>query len=159
MRPGRWLPWGRVAGLAYGGLLLIVASTRIEPLRRDNPDFDIVGPGWLSVVVFGALAVAHGMLVAALAGRYRRIVPLLSRNVRSIAAHAPLLLVAPVAAVLVPVILVGAVPVLVSRVPPLVLRLRSQRLTVPGRVALVAVVVVALPGLMSSATDILNRGP
>lgn len=64
----RWLPAGRLGGLAFGGLLLVVAASRIEPLRKDNPDFDIVGPGWVSIVVFAALVVAHGMAVAAIAG-------------------------------------------------------------------------------------------
>lgn len=39
----RWLPPGRVSGLAFGTLLLVVAATRIDPLRADNPDFDIAG--------------------------------------------------------------------------------------------------------------------
>src|SRR6266705_6957128 len=48
----RWLPAGRAGGLAYGALVLVVAGTRLEPLRRGNPDFDLVGPGWVSVVAF-----------------------------------------------------------------------------------------------------------
>ena len=47
----RWLPAGRLAGVAFGGVLLVIAAIRIERLRRDNPDFDIVRPGWLSLVV------------------------------------------------------------------------------------------------------------
>ena len=64
----RWLPRGRLGGLAYGGLLLAVIATRIDPLRSENPDFDIVGPGWLAVVAFGGIVVVHGMLLAAFAG-------------------------------------------------------------------------------------------
>ena len=30
----------------------------------DNPDFGIVGPGWVAVLVFSALVLVHGMLVA-----------------------------------------------------------------------------------------------
>src|SRR5215213_7141241 len=48
----RWLPAGRAGGLAFGALLLVVAGTRLEPLRRSNPDFDLVGPGWVSVAAF-----------------------------------------------------------------------------------------------------------
>jgi hypothetical protein len=62
----RWLPAGRAGGLAFGALLLVVAGTRLEPLRRSNPDFDLVGPGWVSVVAFMVLVVFHGILVAAL---------------------------------------------------------------------------------------------
>lgn len=68
----RWLPHGRLGGVAFGGLLLVLLATRTEPLRADNPDFEIVGPSWLAVAVFTALVMAHGMLVAALAGRYSR---------------------------------------------------------------------------------------
>jgi hypothetical protein len=64
-------------------------SKRLEPLRRDNPDFDLVGPGWLSVATFAALVVFHALLVAALAGRLSRAVPLLAALPGAIAAHAP----------------------------------------------------------------------
>jgi hypothetical protein len=47
----RWLPAGRTGGLAYGAVLLVVAGTRLEPLRPGNPDFGLVGPGFASAVV------------------------------------------------------------------------------------------------------------
>lgn len=155
----RWLPAGRLAGVAFGGVLLVIAATRIEPLRRDNPDFDIVGPGWLSLVVFAALVLAYGMSVAAVAGRYSLVLPLLSRRRRSVLAHAPLLLVAPMAPVLVPVTLVGVVSVLAARLRPVVATLRSRRSTVVGRAVLVAILLLAIPGFLSSVADILGRGP
>jgi hypothetical protein len=65
-------------------------------LRSENPDFDIVG---LAVVAFGGLVVVHGMLVAAIAGRYSRVLSLPSTNRRSLVAHAPLALLAPVGGV------------------------------------------------------------
>ena len=65
-----WLPAGRLGGVAFGALHLVVFATRLDPLRPENPDFDIVGPGWLSVVSFGLAAVLHGMAVAAIANRY-----------------------------------------------------------------------------------------
>lgn len=155
----RWLPGGRLGGLAYGVLLLVIAATRIDPLRAENPDFDIVGPGWLGVVVFAALVVTHGMLVAALAGRYSRMLPLLSRRGPSMAAHAPLLLVAPMAPVLVPVALIGIVTVFVTRARPLVEGLRSRSVTVAGRVVLATVALVSIPGFLSSVGDIVGRQP
>jgi hypothetical protein len=33
----RWLPPGRLGGLAFGCLLLVIAGTRVEPLRTNNP--------------------------------------------------------------------------------------------------------------------------
>ena len=145
--------------MAFGGVLLVIAATRIEPLRRDNPDFDIVGPGWLSMVVFAALVVAHGMSVAAAAGRYSRVLPLLSRRVRSVLAHAPLLLVAPMAPVLLPASLVGVLSVLAARLRPMAATVRSRRATVVGRAVLVAIVLVAIPGFVSTVANILGRGP
>ena len=44
------LPRGRAGGVALGALLLVLAATRIEPLRADNPDFALVGPAWLAVL-------------------------------------------------------------------------------------------------------------
>jgi hypothetical protein len=64
----RWLPAGRLGGLTLGVLLLVVAGTRIEPLRADNPDFTLVGPSWLAVAAFVALGLLHGMVVTALRG-------------------------------------------------------------------------------------------
>lgn len=155
----RWLPPGRLGGVAYGGLLLAIAGTRIDPLRRDNPDFDIVGPGFLSAAVFGALVVAHGMCVAALAGRYSRALPLLSSHVPSLLSHAPLLLLAPAAPVLVPVTLGGVVTVLAAHSRPLVSGLHHGWVTLVGRGVLVAAFLIALPGFVSTVTDILSRGP
>ena len=155
----RWLPAGRLGGLAFGGVLLAVAATRIEPLRRDNPDFDIVGPGWLSVVVFAALVVVHGMCVAAVAGRYSRTLPVVAPRRRTLLAYAPVLLMAPVAGLLLPVVLVGVVASLAGRARGLVETLRSPRFTTAGRAVLAAAVVVALPGFVSAVADILGRGP
>ena len=66
----RWLPAGRLGGLAFGALHLVIAATRVDPLRPDNPDFDIVGPGWLAVLTFSLAAIFHGMAVVAIANRY-----------------------------------------------------------------------------------------
>jgi len=85
----RWLPGGWAGGLAYGALLFVVAATRLEPLRRGNPDFDLVGPGWVSVATFALLVVFPGMLVAALAGWLSRAVPLVAAEPRAIAATRP----------------------------------------------------------------------
>src|SRR4029450_13831391 len=85
----RWLPAGRAGGLASGPLLPVLAGTRLDPLREANPDFDLVGPGWLSVLAFSALVLFHGMLLAALAGGLSRAVPLLARRPRRARAHRP----------------------------------------------------------------------
>jgi hypothetical protein len=66
------LPAGRAGGLALGALLLILAGTTIEPLRAGNPDFTIVGPDWLSVTAFIALALFQGLVVVAAGSRLPR---------------------------------------------------------------------------------------
>jgi hypothetical protein len=153
----RWLPAGRVGGLAYGALLLVVAGTRLDPLRPGNPDFDLVGPGWVSVAAFATLVVFHGMLVAALAGRISRAVPLLGGGPGAIAAHAPLLLLLPLGAAVLVLAIVGAVVVLASQIPVVVTAWRNRRLMTVGRVALAVVALVALPGFVSAVVDILGR--
>jgi hypothetical protein len=154
----RWLPAGRAAGLAYGGLLLVVAGTRVEPLRRGNPDFDLVGPGWVAVAAFATLVVFYGMLVAALAGRLSRAVPLLAARPGAIAVHAPLLLlVLPGPSVALVLIVVGMLVVLVSRIPRVVAAWHARRLVTVGRVALAVAVLVAFPGFASAVVDILGR--
>jgi hypothetical protein len=154
----RWLPSGRAGGLAFGALLLVVAGTRLEPLRRGNPDFDLVGPGWVSVVAFTVLVVVHGALVAALAGRLSRAVPLLAARPGAIAVHAPLLLlVLPGPSVALVLIIIGVLVVLVSRIPAVVAAVHARRLVVVGRVALAVAGLVAFPGFASAIVDILGR--
>ena len=154
----RWLPAGRAGGLVFGALLLVVAGTRLEPLRRSNPDFDLVGPGWVSVAAFTVLVVFHGMLVAALAGRLSRAVPLLAARPGAIAVHAPLLLlVLPGPSVALMLVIVGVVVVLVSRIPSVAAAWHNRRLLVLGRVTLALITLVALPGFTMAIVDILGR--
>jgi hypothetical protein len=154
----RWLPPGWVGGLAYGVLLLVVAGTRLEPLRRDNPDFDLVGPGWLSVAAFAALVVFHGLLVAALAGRLSRSVPLLAASPGAIAAHAPLLVLLLLAPLGLLAALVGLVVVVASRIPQVVAAVQSPRLMVVGRAALTVTCLLVIPGFVSTVVNIVGRG-
>jgi hypothetical protein len=153
----RWLPAGWAGGLAYGGLLLVAAGTRLEPLRRGNPDFDLVGPGWVSVAAFALLVVFHGMLVAALAGRLSRAVPLLAAEPRTIAAHAPLLLLLLLAPLGLVAAIAGAVVVVASRIPQVVVAVQARRLVTVGRAALAVAGLVLVPGFVSSVIDIVGR--
>jgi hypothetical protein len=155
----RWLPGGRLGGLAFGVLLLVVAATRIEPLRGDNTDFDIVGPGWVAATAFGTLVVLHGMLVAALAARYSRALPLVAADRGSLLAHAPLLVLIPAAPVLVLAAAGGVVAVGLSRLKPVVEALRSHKTLVGGRILLAGIGLAALPGCISAVVDIAGRGP
>jgi hypothetical protein len=109
------------------------------------------------VAAFTALVVFHGLLVAALAGRISRAMPLLGSGPRAIAAHAPLLLLLPLGAAVLVLAIVGAVVVLASQIPVVVTAWRNRRLVTGGRVALAAVALVALPGFVSAVVDILGR--
>jgi hypothetical protein len=153
----RWLPGGRIGGVAFGVLLLVLAGTRLEPLRPTNPDFDLVGPGWVSVAAFAALVLFHGILVAALAGRLSRAVPLLALTPRAIVAHVPLLLIA-LGSVALAAAIVGVVVVLASQVPAVAVAWRDLRSVAAGRVVLALVALVALPSFASAVIDILG-GP
>jgi hypothetical protein len=152
----RWLPGGRTGGVAFGALLLILAGTRLEPLRPGNPDFDLVGPGWVSVAAFAALVLFHGMLLVALAGRLSRAVPLLALTPRAIIAHVPLLLLALGSVALVAAI-VGVAVVSASQVPAVAGVWRDRRLVTAGRVILSLVALAALPSFARAITDILGR--
>jgi len=150
----RWLPLGRLGGLAYGMLLLVIAAPHLDPLRPDNPDFGIVGPGWVAVLVFSALVLVHGMLVAALAGRYSRTLPSPSLRRRVLVAYVPVLLLIPAAPVAVILVIVGLLAVGLSRAKPVIKGLRSHPTAVVGRVVLAGVALVALPGFVSAVVDI-----
>lgn len=158
----RWLPAGRLGGLAYGGLLLVLVGSRIEPLRADNPDFDLVGPSWLALAAFGALVVAHGMLVAALAARYSHSLAPFSRGSRAWLGYAPLLALAPIFPALALFGAGGAVAVLVGKTagqPSALGSGMSRSALIVGRAVLCGAALIALPGFVSAVTDIAGRGP
>lgn len=151
-----WLPRGRAAGPALGVLLLVTVAPFVDPLRAENIDFDRLGPGWLSIVLFAALALLQGTALTAIGGRLSRALPLVSRRVP--AAALPLLL----AVVLVPVgavlalgaLVVGAAP----RLLPWFLDLRaSPGGVVVGRGLLALAVLVALPGCIGAVASIVAR--
>ncbi len=62
------------------------------------------------------------------------------------------------APVLVPVTLVGVVSVLAARLRPVVATAQSRHFTMVGRAVFVAILLVAIPGFVSTVTDILGRG-
>ncbi len=159
----RWLPSGRLGGLAFGALHLVVAATRVDPLRPDNPDFDIVGPGWLSVATFALAAILHGMAVVAIANRYSTRLPpprpaTRAGRVRAIGPLVlPALILVPGAFLLI-LLTIGLVVTLAgSQVGPLVRAVRSRAALVAGRLALAAVAVLLLPGTVVGLRDVIVR--
>jgi hypothetical protein len=63
------LPRGVRGGAVYGITVLVLVGGVVDPLREDNPDFEILGPGWLSVMAFCGMAVVTGTLAAPIVGR------------------------------------------------------------------------------------------
>lgn len=154
----RLLPSGRLAGLAFGLGLLVVLGTMIDPLRDDNPDFDIVGPGWLSVVVFAALALAFGLVLTGFTARLSTWLPLPSTEGRTLVRYIGPAVVALVACpVTVMLAVVGAIVVAATRGRGFVAAVRSPAAVLVGRVAAAGLVLVALPHALSSIADIAGR--
>jgi hypothetical protein len=154
----RWLPRWRLSGVALGGLLAVLFATRIEPLRRDNEDFDLVGPSWLALVAFGAVVLCQGMAVAALCARYSRHLPTFSTDRSTLVRYAPLLLALPLVTPAL-VFLMGGLIYVGAAQSGVGTWLRSRRGLIAGRVALVTLALVALPGAVATVADIARRGP
>lgn len=150
----RWLPGGRLGALALAALVLVVAGPVIEPLRTNNPDFGLVGPGWLAVVSLSALVFLQVFVLAAVAGRVARSLPLIDRRPAAVLPYLallPAMLPAPLFLGVVLILGVGGALMrtdLGSRVA------RSRRTLVIGRLAIAAVGAVCLPGFVSTVTDI-----
>jgi hypothetical protein len=158
----RWLPSGRVGGVVFGVLHLVVAATRIDPLRPDNPDFDLVGPGWLAVATFCMASIFHGMAVVAIANRYTHSFPP-EATTRAARVRAVLPLILP-ALLLIPffIILLNiaaglAIYIAASRSGPIVRFARSRGALLAGRVAVGLVVVALLPGAITDLRDVIVR--
>jgi len=155
--PPRW-----VGGLVFGAGLLIVQGTTFDPLRDENPDFDIVGPTWLAVLVFTALALTYGVVLAAFLARLSRWLPLPSGDRATVLRYLPIVLLTlgafPFTIVVVPVlVLVGLVVVVAHQWRPVVHAFGSRSAVLVGRGLLGALVLVSLPGAIQSITDIVSR--
>ncbi|HEX2574770.1 MAG TPA: hypothetical protein VHK88_00385 [Aquihabitans sp.] len=156
----RWLPEGRLGGLVFGLAHLVIGATRLDPLRPDNPDFGLVGPGWLSVLAFGLACILHGVAVAAFANRFSQRHPSPAGSARSrVRAGLPLvppaLLLIPGFVLLVPLLVGLLVAVASARCHPIVRSLRNPATVLIGRLALGAVVVAFLPWTIIDLREIL----
>ena len=154
----RLLPPGWLGGLALGAGLLIVFGTTIDPLRDENPDFDLVGPGWLAVLVFTAVALAYGVVLSGFVARLSSWLPMPSMDRKVLLRYLPIVLVAVAGfTVTFGLVLVGALVVLVTRWAPLIRAVRSRAALAVGRVALIVLLAFSLPGPVQSIADIVSR--
>lgn len=154
----RWLPPAWKGGLLFGLLHLLVAATRIDPLRADNVDFDIVGPGWLSVTTFGLATLLHGAAVAAFANRYSHALPIegtKAERARALApATVPALIMVPGFFVLAVLSAATVVTSLAWQVRPLARALRSRSVDVAVRLALAGFALVLAPAALRDLVEI-----
>jgi hypothetical protein len=86
----KWLPNGLVGALVLGALLLVTLGSRVEPLRSNNTDFDLVAPAWLAVLAFAGLAFLHAVVSVAVMARVSRSLPLLAARRKVVLAYLPL---------------------------------------------------------------------
>jgi hypothetical protein len=150
----KWLPAGRVGALVVGLLFAVTFATRLDPLRPENRDFRIVGPGWLSVLsmlVLGALSV---LTISAVAGRVSRSLPLVEKRPGAVAAYVPLLFLVPFAGALPVIVLGGAAGIALLGQPWFRRRWADRRVVLAGRVVLGLVVVALLPAFLADVADI-----
>ena len=151
----KWLPNGSVGGLVLGGLLLVTLGSRVEPLRADNPDFDLVSPAWLAVSVFAALVFLHALVSVAVMARVSRSLPLFAARRRVVLAYLPLVLLVPtvfVGGVVVVVMLAGAA---ISTLPAVRRVWSDARLMLGGRILIAVAGLASLPTFITSMADIL----
>ena len=154
----RFLPAGPLGGAAYGLGLLLAFGAVLDPLRRDNPDFDIVGPGWVAVLTFTLLALAFGLVLQAFIARTSTWLPLLSTERRVLVRYVPPLALAAIGfSVTAFLVLVGAVVVLASRWRLVVDGVRSDRWVTAGRVLVIGAVLLSVPNIIGSIIDIGTR--
>lgn len=151
----KWLPRGRWGALALSGLLLMTLAVWVEPLRSDNPDFDIVGPAWLAVSIFAALTVLHALVLVAVMTRVSRSLPLLSKNPRVALAYSPLLLLIPAAMVGATAVLVMLAGAALSTSAAVRQLWGHPRLLLAGRLLIAALLLASLPNFITTIADIL----
>lgn len=152
----RWLPTGRAGALTFGLVLLALVSTRLEPLRPDNEDFELVGPAGVAVASFVALTFFHTAVLVALVGRISRSLPLCSFRPRVLAAYSPLVLLALTGSGAVVFVVVTLGAMLALRSPALARSWSGRRCLVGGRVVLVALTALAVPSFVGDLADILG---
>ena len=151
----KWLPRGLVGALVLGALVLVTLGSRVEPLRSNNPDFDLVTPSWLAVSIFAALAFLHAIVVVAVMARISQSLPLLSARRSVVFAYLPLLILLPTVTfggVVVAILMIGAA---LSTLPAVRNVWRDARVLLAGRIVISAAACASLPGFTTSIADIL----
>lgn len=149
---------GRLGGVTFGLLLLVILGSTIDPLRKNNLDFDLVGPGWVAVLVFTALAIGFGLAIDGFTTRGSAWLPQPSWKPRVLARYAlPALIAGVTFIVTAQVAVVGIATVAVTRSRKIVDAVRSPRYVLVGRILLAAGAAVSLPNSIANIVDIAGR--
>jgi len=151
------LPRGAVGGALFGAAVLVIFGSMEDPLRQDNRDFDIVGPGWLSVVTFCAMALLTGVLTVPIAGRIGAALQTPRGSWALWMVPVGLVAVAALAAVPVALVavLVGCLVFFAAvMVVPAKHHAYRRRARLALQAALAVVVAAALPGFVAAIADI-----
>ncbi len=151
----RLFPKGRLGGFIFGAVLLIALASRFDPLRPDNVDFNLVSPDWLAVLAFSAIFFGHGMLLGSIAGRVGRLLPLITKDLRTIARYIPLLLLIPVFPLAVPLAVGALLGFGASRAEGITWYLASENFLLVGRLAISVLVALSAPSFVSGVAEIL----
>ena len=154
----RFLPAGPWGGVVFGLGLLIVFGSILDPLRRQNRDFDIIGPGWVAVVVFALLATVYGLALEGCTARMSSWLPQPATQRRVLVRYAGPGVIAAVAyAVTILLAVVGALTALVTRWNVVIDVVRSSRWVTGGRILLINLVLASLPNTLTNVIDIAGR--
>ena len=151
----RWLPAGRPGAFVLAGLLLVSLGAHVDPLRSDNPDFNLVGPDWLAVSAFTALAFLHTFVLFAVMARVSRSLPLFAATPRVALAYLPLLLLVPASVIGVALVVVMLAGAAVSTRPAVRRFWAQRRLLVAGRTLIAVASLIFLPSFIAATVDIL----
>jgi len=148
----RWLPASRVArGAIYGLLFLgVQGSTVFDP---HGFDFTRLAPTWLAVAIFTGIFFAVGYLTVVAVDRALDRWPPFSR--KTWYAYAPLIGLAPIAPIVVPIALAGGVAYLIHTNESVRRAWESQPLTFVGQVVLAVATLNWLLPTLADISDIL----
>ena len=154
----RFLPPRWIGGATFGVGLLIVGGTTVDPLRSDNRDFDIVGPGWLALLVFVALGLAFGVVLSGVMAALSRWLPLLRADRRIVIRYlVPGLLAVVAFSATAIAVIIGLAAIALTRSQRVVEAVRSHRWVTAGRVLGILIILIALPNAISAFVGIGTR--
>lgn len=148
--------FGLVLFALLGGLVL---NTRTAALTLDGReievnDFGVVEPAWLAVLLFGALFPLYALVLVPLAERFLPAYPEFGRDLRTIPAYAPLVVLVPFQPLLLGVVIVGFAARAVEQSPRLLERWRRPGVVTAVRLGLAAATALGLSSMAGTIGDI-----